>query len=189
MKILLASQSPRRQDLLSSLGVDFEIVKIQVDENYPPTLSPKEVPAFLSELKAKSYKNFLNPDELLITADTVVAAEHKILGKPKNEKQALEMLHLLSGKTHEVITAFSISTLKKTITQTDITKVTFEEINPQEMLYYIQNFRPYDKAGAYGIQEWIGMAKIKSISGSFYTVMGLPTHLVFNSLKDFDVLK
>lgn len=183
MKILLASQSPRRKELLSSLGFDFEVVKIDCEEIVPEHIKVGESAAYLSELKANAFRNLID-DEVLLTADTVVAIDEQFLGKPEDEKEAKKMLRLLSGKTHQVYTAITIKTLDKTITETDVADVEFDEISDEEIDFYIQNYKPLDKAGSYGIQEWLGMAKIKNIKGNFYTIMGLPTHLVYHILKN-----
>lgn len=183
MKILLASQSPRRKELLSSLGFDFEVVKIDCEEIVPEHIKVGESAAYLSELKANAFRNLID-DEVLLTADTVVAIDEQFLGKPEDENEAKKMLRLLSGKTHQVYTAITIKTLDKTITETDVADVEFDEISDEEIDFYIKNYKPFDKAGSYGIQEWLGMAKIKNIKGSFYTIMGLPTHLVYHILKN-----
>lgn len=183
MKILLASQSPRRKELLSSLGFDFEVVKIDCEEIVPEHIKVGESAAYLSKLKANAFRNLID-DEVLLTADTVVAIDEQFLGKPEDEKEAKKMLRLLSGKTHQVYTAITIKTLDKTITETDVADVEFDEISDEEIDFYIKNYKPFDKAGSYGIQEWLGMAKIKNIKGNFYTIMGLPTHLVYHILKN-----
>jgi septum formation protein len=183
MKLLLASQSPRRKELLTSLGFEFEVVKIDCEEILPEEIKIGEAAAYLSELKAKTFRELV-ADEVLLTADTVVAAEGQILGKPKDENDARHMLRILSGKTHQVYTGISIKTIDKTITETDVADVEFDEITDDEIDYYVQNYKPFDKAGSYGIQEWLGMAKIRKLSGSFYTIMGLPTHLVYKILKE-----
>ncbi|AZB31387.1 MULTISPECIES: Maf family nucleotide pyrophosphatase [Chryseobacterium] len=183
MKILLASQSPRRKELLSSLGFDFEVVKIDCEEILPDHIKIGEAAAYLSELKANAFR-ILQKDEVLLTADTVVAHENQVLGKPKDEMEAREMLQSLSGKIHQVYTGITIKTLDKIITETDVADVEFDEITSEEIDFYIKNYKPFDKAGSYGIQEWLGMAKIKNINGSFYTIMGLPTHLVYKILKE-----
>lgn len=183
MKLLLASQSPRRKELLSSLGFDFEVVKIDCEEILPEDIRIEEGAAYLSELKAKAFRELAN-DEVLITADTVVAIEDQILGKPKDEHEAKQMLRLLSGKTHQVYTGITIKSGSKTITETDVADVELDEMTDDEIEYYIQNYKPFDKAGSYGIQEWLGMAKISRMNGSFYTIMGLPTHLVYKILKE-----
>ncbi|MCD0477000.1 Maf family nucleotide pyrophosphatase [Chryseobacterium sp. LC2016-29] len=183
MKILLASQSPRRKELLSSLGFDFEVVKIDCEEILPEQIKIEEAAAYLSELKANAFR-ILQNDEVLLTADTVVAIENKFLGKPKDEIEAKKMLQSLSGKTHQVYTGITTKTLDKTITETDVADVEFDEISDEEIDFYIKNYKPFDKAGSYGIQEWLGMAKIKKINGSFYTIMGLPTNLVYKILRE-----
>lgn len=182
MKILLASQSPRRKELLSSLGFDFKVVKIDCEEILPENIEIGEAAAYLSELKAEAFRK-LEVDEVLITADTVVAIDNQILGKPKDEEDAKNMLQQLSGKTHQVFTGISIKTLDKTMTETDVADVEFDEISDEEIDFYVKNYKPFDKAGSYGIQEWLGMAKIKKMTGSFYTIMGLPTHLVYKILN------
>lgn len=183
MKLLLASQSPRRKELLSSLGFDFEVVKIDCEEILPVDIKIEEAAAYLSELKAKAFRE-LAADEVLLTADTVVAIENQILGKPKDGHEAKQMLRLLSGKTHQVYTGITIKSDSKTITETDVADVELDEMTDDEIEYYIQKYKPFDKAGSYGIQEWLGMAKISRMSGSFYTIMGLPTHLVYKILKE-----
>ncbi len=183
MKLLLASQSPRRKELLSNLGFTFEVVKIDCEEIVPEHIRVGESAAYLSELKANAFRS-LEEGEILLTADTVVAIDGKFLGKPTDEEDAATMLKLLSGKTHQVYTGITIKTSEKTITETDVAEVEFDELTDQEIEYYIQQYQPFDKAGSYGIQEWLGMAKIKKLNGSFYTIMGLPTHLVYKILKE-----
>ena len=183
MKILLGSNSARRKELLQNLGFDFEVVSINCDEIFPDNLEVKNIASYLSELKANAYRN-LEKNEILLTADTVVTFEGKVLGKPKNREEAIEMLSHLSGKTHQVYTGISFKTLEKIITKTDVADVEFSKITDEEIAFYIKNYQPFDKAGSYGIQEWLGMAKISRINGSFYTIMGLPTHLVYETLKD-----
>ena len=183
MKILLGSNSPRRKELLQSLGFDFEVVSINCDEIYPENLEVEKIASFLSELKANVFRNLLE-NEILLTADTVVTFENKVLGKPKNREEAVEMLSHLSGKKHQVYTGISFKTSEKIITKTDVAEVEFTEISNDEMDFYIKKYQPFDKAGSYGIQEWLGMAKISRINGSFYTIMGLPTHLVYETLKE-----
>lgn len=183
MKLLLASQSPRRKELLASLGFEFEVVKIDCEEIVPEHIKVGESAAYLSELKADAFRK-LEKDEVLLTADTVVAIDNQFLGKPKDEEDAKSMLKLLSGKIHQVYTAITIKTSDKSITETDVADVEFNELTDDEIKYYIENYKPFDKAGSYGIQEWLGMAKIKHMKGSFYTIMGLPTHLVYKILKE-----
>ncbi len=182
MKILLASNSPRRKELLENLGYDFEIVSINCDENFPEDLDLSKVAGYLSELKSDAFRK-LESDEILITADTVVVLKNQILGKPKNPQEAKQMLQKLSANVHQVYTGITIKTKAKTITKTDVANVYFDEISDAEIKSYIDSFKPFDKAGSYGIQEWLGMAKIKKIEGNFYTIMGLPTHLVYDILK------
>jgi len=183
MKLLLASQSPRRKELLSSLGFDFEVVKIDCEEILPENIEIGEAAAYLSELKANAFRDLVD-DEVLLTSDTVVAIDNQILGKPKDEADAKKMLQQLSGTTHQVYTGITIKTINKTITETDVADVELNEISDEEIDFYIKNYKPFDKAGSYGIQEWLGMAKIKKLSGSYYTIMGLPTHLVYKILKE-----
>lgn len=183
MKILLGSNSPRRKELLQSLSFDFEVVSINCDEIFPENLEVKNIASYLSELKANAFRN-LEKNEILLTADTVVTFENKVLGKPKNREEAVEMLTHLSGNTHQVYTGISFKTSEKTITKTDVADVEFSKLSEKEIDFYIKNYLPFDKAGSYGIQEWLGMAKISRINGSFYTIMGLPTHLVYETLKE-----
>ena len=185
MKILLASNSPRRKELLQNLGFDFEVASIECEEVYPDNLEVEKIVGYLSELKANSFRK-LEKYEVLITADTIVALEKEILGKPKNEEDAKEMLRKLSGKKHEVYTAFTIKSLEKSISKTDVASVIFGDISEIEIDLYIKSYKPFDKAGSYGVQEWLGMAKIEKIEGSYYTIMGLPTHLIYSVLKDFE---
>ncbi|UOU99352.1 Maf family protein [Chryseobacterium daecheongense] len=183
MKILLASQSPRRKELLSSLGFDFEVVKIDCEEIIPENIPIGEAAAYLSQLKADAFVN-LKEGEVLLTADTVVAIDDQILGKPRDKSDAKAMLQALSGKTHQVYTGITIKTIDRTFTETDVADVEFDDISEDEIEYYIQNYKPFDKAGSYGIQEWLGMSKIRKMNGSFYTIMGLPTHLVYKILRE-----
>ncbi|MDO4225200.1 MAG: Maf family protein [Bergeyella zoohelcum] len=185
MKLLLASQSPRRKELLASLGYEFQSVSIDCDEVYPADLPAENVAAYLSELKAKAYGD-LHENEILITADTVVAIDGEILGKPKNTEEAKAMLSQLSGNKHQVYTAVSVGVMGKIITETDVAEVEFLPISEDEINFYISQYQPMDKAGSYGIQEWLGMAKISRINGSFYTIMGLPTHIIYRILKEIE---
>ena len=187
MKLLLASQSPRRKELLSSLGFEFEVVRIDCEEILPEHIKIEEAAAYLSELKADAFRSLTN-DEVLLTADTVVAIDNQVLGKPKDEADAFNMLRSLSGKTHQVYTGITIKTADKTFTETDVADVTLDDISDDEINYYIQKYKPFDKAGSYGIQEWLGMAKISKMTGSFYTIMGLPTHLVYKILKETSMI-
>lgn len=184
MKLLLGSNSPRRKELLQNLGFPLNVVSIECEEIFPENMPIENIAGYLSELKANAF-GLLEKDEVLLTADTVVAIGNHVLGKPKNEAEATKMLQMLAGKTHQVYTGITFRTLEKTITQTDVAQVTFSEITPEEINFYVKNYHPFDKAGSYGIQEWLGMAKTTKIDGSFYTIMGLPTHLVYETLKDF----
>ena len=181
MKLLLASNSPRRKELLSQLGYDFEVVKIDVDESYPEDLKPNQISEYVSAKKAAAMD--VRPGEVLLTSDTIVALDQQIFLKPKSEHEAFAMLKKLSAKTHQVYTAFTVKTNASQLSRTSKTDVEFSEINDDEINFYINNYKPFDKAGSYGIQEWLGMAKIKKITGSFYSVMGLPVDLVYEELK------
>jgi len=184
MKLLLASASPRRQELLASLNFPFEVVKINCDESYPEDLATKNIAGFVAKTKAKAYKD-LKKNEILLTSDTIVALENEILLKPKNADEAFDMLKKLSGKTHQVYTSICIKTLDNLITETDCADVTMQIISDDEINYYIEKYKPFDKAGSYGIQEWLGMSKIENINGSYYSIMGLPTHLVYKYLSKY----
>ena len=181
MNLLLASNSPRRKELLTQLGYQFDIVKIDVDESYPSDLKPHEIAEYVSAKKAKAFD--VNENEILLTSDTIVALDQKILLKPKDENEAFEMIKSLSGKVHQVYTAFTLKTVDSEIRKICKTDVEFSEISDEEIKFYIKTYKPFDKAGSYGIQEWLGMTKIKNISGSFYSVMGLPVDLVYEELK------
>ena len=183
--IVLASGSPRRQQFLRDLDVDFEIRLKEVEEIYPEGLQAEEIPNFLSELKANAFEGSLHPDEILITSDTIVWHQSKALGKPKDYDDAFKMLQSLSGATHEVITSVCIKTVTETTVFHETTKVTFNAISDEAIQFYLENFKPYDKAGAYGIQEWIGFVAVSNIEGSYANVMGLPVDKVFNYLNNF----
>ena len=185
MKILLASNSPRRKELLESLGYQFEVVKVDCEEIYPKDLNVENIAAYLSELKSNAFRD-LEKEEVLITADTIVAVENEVLGKPKSAEEAKEMLQKLSGKTHQVYTGITLRNPEKSISKTGVSFVEIDQLSDEEINFYLKNFKPFDKAGSYGIQEWFGMAKVKNISGSFYSIMGLPTHLIYSLLKDFE---
>lgn len=185
MKILLASNSPRRKELLTNLGYDFEVVSIDCDEIYPANLKVENIAEFLSELKSNSFRTLEN-DEVLITADTIVAIDNEVLGKPKDEEHEKIMLQKLSGKTHQVYTGITIRTPEKSISKTDVALVEIDKLSENEIDFYLKNYKPFDKAGSYGVQEWFGMAKIRKMEGSYYTIMGLPTHLVYSILKDLE---
>lgn len=185
-KILLGSKSPRRRELLSDLRIPFTVITLGAqDESYPKDLPALDVPQYLSAQKAQAFSAILKPDELLITADTLVICEDKILGKPADHKEAFEMLSTLSGKTHKVVTGVAITTTEKKVTFSVSTDVTFSSLTDDEINYYIDTFAPFDKAGAYGIQEWIGCIAVERIEGSFYNVMGLPVHQLYRQLTLF----
>jgi septum formation protein len=181
-KIILASNSPRRQELLKGLEVAFEVRVSVVEEKIPADLKPEYVAAYLSKLKSDVFGK-LEVGELLITSDTVVIENNHILGKPANEQEAFDMLKSLSGDTHTVMTAVTMRDISKQITLEDETLVTFRFLTEDEIWHYIYNYKPFDKAGAYGIQEWIGFMGVTRIEGSYYNVMGFPLHLVYEQLK------
>ncbi len=184
--VLLASKSPRRRELLAALRVPFDVVTVgHVDENWPEDLAPHDVAQYLSLIKANAFRKLIHDNELIITADTVVICDGKILGKPSGAEEAKEMLHFLSGKTHEVATGVTITSGNRQTSFTTVTEVNFAEIADEDIDYYVDNFTPFDKAGAYGIQEWIGCVAVKGINGSYYNVMGLPVHTLYNELKLF----
>lgn len=184
-KVILASGSPRRQQYLRELDIDFEIRLKDVEEVYPPELKGSEITDFLAELKAQAMTDSLSDDEILITSDTIVWHEGKALGKPTDYDDAFMMLQSLSGKTHEVITSVCIKNTGNSETFNETTKVTFNNLTDEEIKYYLDNYRPYDKAGAYGIQEWIGLVAIARIDGSYATVVGLPVDKVYQRLCKF----
>ena len=183
--IILASKSPRRQELLKSLNLDFEIKTKEVEEIFPPALYREEIPVFLANLKAKAFENEIGKNDLIITSDTIVWSENKQLGKPKDVNEAREMLQSLAGKQHQVITAVTLFSVEKTKTFYDITKVFFKELSLEEIDFYIDNYQPFDKAGSYGIQEWIGFAGIEKIEGDYFNVVGLPMHKLYLELLKF----
>ncbi len=180
--IILASASPRRQQFFKELNLDFEIRLKPVEENFPKHLMGSEITDFLAELKAEPFKNELSTGNILVTSDTIVWHEGKAMGKPVDAAQALEMIQSLCGKTHEVITSVCLTTPEKSKTVNSVTRVSFSELSKDEIMYYINEYRPFDKAGAYGIQEWIGLIGIDHIEGSYFNVVGLPTNLVYKTL-------
>ncbi|WP_321996526.1 Maf-like protein [Draconibacterium orientale] len=182
---ILASKSPRRQELLKSLGIHFQVKTKEVDEIYPPELAPAKIPGYLAEKKANAFADELNNDDLLITADTIVVLNEKVLEKPDDYDHAYEMLSALSGNMHEVITGVCLSSTNKSVTFSALTNVQFKKLTAAEIDYYITNFKPFDKAGAYGIQEWIGSIGISHIEGSFYNVMGLPLQKLYEEIQKF----
>lgn len=183
-KIVLASNSPRRRELLSGLNLEYTVrVLPDIDESYPDTLKGEEIPMYISREKAKAYRNSMPEDELIITADTVVCINEKVLGKPRTQEEAKEMLRELSGKTHQVITGVCLMTcgLQRTFSAT--TQVTFDVLTEDEIEFYVEKFRPLDKAGAYGVQEWIGFVGVSRLEGSYFNVMGLPVQRLYQELK------
>jgi septum formation protein len=183
--IILASKSPRRQQLLHSIGVNFEVRVKEVNENFPPELDKNEIPVFLAELKSHPFLGDLKEKDLLITADTIVWFRGEVLGKPANYKEAKHMLQKLSGHYHEVISGVCLTSKTKKVSFHSTSKVRFKELSNNEIDYYINKFRPFDKAGSYGIQEWIGAIGITHIEGSFYNVMGLPIQKLYDEIQKF----
>ena len=185
-KVILASGSPRRRELMAGLGVNYEVrILPDVDESYPHTLQGEEIPLYIAKEKADAYIPMMQPDELIITADTIVWLDGKVLGKPRDREDALQMLRTMSGRTHEVFTGVCITTTDWQRSFTAQTEVRFATLSEDEIIYYVDNFKPMDKAGAYGIQEWIGYIGIERIDGSFYNVMGLPVQKLYETLKSF----
>ena len=184
---ILASKSPRRQMLLKSLGIDFKVKVKEVDESYPEGLRIYEIPVYLAKIKALPFSDELADNDLLITADTVVCLEEKVLGKPADRLEAVEMLQLLSAKDHQVISGVCLTSAGKQKAFFSVSTVRFRELDIQEIEYYVDVYKPFDKAGAYGIQEWIGYVGITHIEGSFYNVMGLPVQQLYSEILDFDI--
>jgi septum formation protein len=182
--LILASNSPRRKQLLQEAGFDFEVEVIPTDESFPENLPTQEVAGYISSQKAEVFRS-LHPDKIILTADTVVIIGDVILNKPADAAEAFQMLKMLSGKTHKVTTAVSLLSDDKIYTVSDTALVTFRTLVETEINYYIEHYKPFDKAGSYGVQEWIGMVGIERIEGSFYTIMGLPVHVVYQLLKPF----
>lgn len=183
-RIVLGSNSPRRKELLSGLGLRFEVKPMpDLDESYPDSLQAKDIPVFIADKKAKAYLPTLQADELLITADTIVWLDNQVLGKPVNREGAIRMLQSLSGNTHHVITGVCLTTHNQFVSFSVVSTVRFAPIKEEDIVYYVDNYRPYDKAGAYGIQEWIGYVAVEGIEGSFYNVMGLPIQRVYQELS------
>jgi len=184
-KIILASKSPRRQQMIKEMGFDYEIRTMDVEETYPSTLVREQIPIYLAKLKANSFEGKLAPDEILITADTIVWLNNEVLQKPVDFEDAVRILTALSGNMHEVFTGVCLKSDKKQKTFHAESKVYFKNLTREEIEYYVLNYKPFDKAGAYGIQEWIGYIGIKHIEGSFYNVMGLPTGRLYEELMEF----
>ena len=185
-KIILASASPRRKELLAGLCIDFEVdTRNNFEEIYSPEIPHEEIPEVLSIGKSNGFHRPLEKDEILITSDTLVLCEGEVMGKPGSREEAYEMLKMLSGQEHKVITAVSIRNHERIVTFSDTSIVSFKALTDSEIYFYIDTFKPFDKAGAYGIQEWIGYIGIDRIEGSYFTIMGFPVHLVYKHLQDF----
>ena len=183
-QIILASNYPRRKELMSGLGVDYVVRTLpDVDESYPADLAGAAIPEYISRKKADAYRSIMQPGELLITADTIVWLDGKVLGKPEGREGAVEMLRSLSGKSHQVFTGVCLTTTEWQKSFTATSDVEFDVLSEEEIRYYVDKYQPMDKAGAYGVQEWIGYIGVKSISGSFYNIMGLPIQKLYGELK------
>lgn len=185
-KVILASNSPRRRELLAGLGLKFEVrVLADIDENYPPTLPATQIAKYIAHKKAEANRAIMAKNEMIITADTIVVVDDMVMGKPADDADAIRMLSTLSGKTHKVITGVCITTLNKQTVFDVTTGVTFKTLTDEEINYYITHFHPTDKAGAYGIQEWIGYIGVTGLEGSYYNVMGLPVQRIYDELCEF----
>ena len=185
-KVILASNSPRRKELLAGIDVKFEVRVIQdIDESYPSDLPTKNIAEYISRKKAAVYQQQMAPDELIITADTIVVLGDEVMGKPHDEADARRMLRELSGQTHQVITGVTLTTIQKQISFSVETDVTFKALSDSEIDYYVSHYKPFDKAGAYGIQEWIGHIGVTGLQGSYFNVMGLPVQRIYEALSNF----
>lgn len=184
-RLILASGSPRRQHFFQELDLEFEIRLKEIKENYPKHLKGEEITNYLAKLKASPFKNELKENDILITADTIVWLNNKAIGKPKNTEDAENMLKILSGKLHKVISSVCLTSFDKQIVFNDVTEVTFKELSKEEIQFYINKYKPFDKAGSYGIQEWIGYIGIEKITGSYFNVMGFPVHKFYQQLLNF----
>lgn len=185
-QIVLASNSPRRKELLQRMGVNFKVRTLfGIDESFPDSLRGEDIVCYISRNKAEAYRSSMAGNELLITADTIVYLDGEVMGKPKNAEQAKEMLHKLSGKTHQVITGVTIATAERTENFGVTSQVKFAELTDEEINFYVDNYLPFDKAGAYGIQEWIGIVAVEEIKGSYFNVVGLPVQRLYQKLKSF----
>ena len=195
MEIILGSQSPRRRELMAGLDLPFTAINIDADETYPTGLKAGDIPYYISRAKAQAYAPQLQPDQLLITADTIVWLDGQMLGKPHDEAEAITMLRLLSGKTHQVYTAVTFAHLDASTSRNleistivDKTDVTFKDLSDEEIRHYVTQYRPLDKAGAYGVQEWIGYIACTAMNGSYFNVMGFPVHRVYEQLKNRGII-
>ena len=183
-KVILASNSPRRRELLSGLGLEYEVkVLPDISEVYPDVLQGEDIPVYIAREKAEAYRSGLQDGELIITADTIVYIDGKVLGKPVNEEDAYHMLRLLSGRSHLVITGVCLTSAEKQKTFSSVTEVVFDTLSDEEIDFYVKKFKPFDKAGSYGVQEWIGFIGVKGLKGSFYNIMGLPVQRLYQELK------
>lgn len=183
--LILGSKSSRRRQILEEAGLDFKLTSIECDEAFPEELDIQNIARYLAEKKSRAYSKTLTKNQILLTADTIVVINDQILGKPDDDEGAKAMLTLLSGKTHEVITGVCLRSNSKTVSFQDTTTVSFQNISLEEIEYYIEKDKPFDKAGSYGIQDWIGLIGVASINGSYYNVVGLPIHRVYEELKNF----
>jgi len=182
---ILASKSPRRRQLLKSLGIEFEVRIKEIQEDYPETLKKEEIPVYLAKLKVQPFISKIKKNELIITADTIVWLNGKVLGKPKNKTEAVRMLNELSGNQHQVISGVCLTSKNKQSSFFSRSEVHFKQLTSEEIHYYVSKYKPFDKAGAYGIQEWIGSIGISHIEGSFYNVMGLPVQKLYEEVQKF----
>ena len=183
-KVVLASNSPRRKELLGGLGIGYEVKTMpDIDESYPDGLCMEEVPVYIARSKADAYRPLMQPDELIITADTIVWLDGVVMGKPKDEEEACDMLRRLSGQTHQVVTGVCLTTIDRQQSVATVTDVTFDRLTEEEITHYVSRYQPMDKAGAYGIQEWIGYVGVRSIKGSYFNVVGLPIQRLYQELK------
>ena len=182
-ELLLASKSPRRKELLEKSLIPFTLITADWEESYDPEMSAHDVPQYLSYHKAEHIKDQLKPNQILLTADTVVILENEVVGKPKNREDAIRTIEMLSANTHEVVTGITLMSLEKTVNASCLSVVDFMPLTKSEIESYVDQFEPFDKAGSYGIQDWIGFVKIQSINGSYHNIMGLPTHMVYEILR------
>ena len=189
IKLILGSKSPRRKELISKINLPFEVRTKEMEEIYPDSIPSEEVASYLANLKAGPLKETILGDEILLTSDTIVVINDEILGKPKNKEEAFSMLTKLSNCTHKVITGVNLFSLEKEVNFSTTTEVTFVELSKDEINYYIDNYSPFDKAGSYGIQDWIGLIGVKKIEGCYYNVMGLPVNEIYKRLASFQDVK
>lgn len=189
MKIYLSSNSPRRRELLAGLDIDFEVKVMEgIDESYPQDLPVEKVAEYISKTKAGAYKDVIGDDELVITADTIVVLNGQVMGKPEGREEAIGMLKALSGQTHQVITGVCLTTKMQQRVMSVVSEVTFKCLSDEEIFYYVDRYQPYDKAGAYGIQEWIGYVGVTGLKGSYFNVMGLPVQRIYQELRQMGVV-